>query len=97
MDKGMTKKVRAHLLISGRVQGVSFRYYTQDIAQNLEIKGWIKNCWDGKVEVVMEGEEEKVKKLIDWCYRGPGSAIVEKVGIEWEKYRGEFNSFGIRG
>ena len=96
MDKGI-KEVRAHLIISGRVQGVSFRYYTQDIAQNLEIKGWIKNCWDGKVEVVMEGEEEKVKKLIDWCYRGPGSAIVEKVGIEWEKYRGEFNSFGIRG
>ena len=91
------KKVRAHLLISGRVQGVCFRYYTQDIAQNLEIKGWVKNCWDGKVEVLMEGEEDKVKELIDWCCKGPGSAVVEKVDIEWEKYRGEFNSFGIRG
>ena len=40
---------------------------------------------------------EKVKELVDWCYHGPGSAIVEKVDIEWEKYRGEFNSFGIRG
>ncbi|MBA7557957.1 Acylphosphatase [subsurface metagenome] len=91
------KKVRAHLLISGRVQGVCFRYYTQDIAQNLEIKGWVKNCWNGKVEVLMEGEEDKVKELIDWCCQGPGSAIVEKVGIEWEKYRGEFSTFGIRG
>jgi len=92
-----TKKVRAHLLISGRVQGVAFRYYTQDIAQSLEIKGWVRNCWDGKVEIVAEGEEEKVKKLISRCYQGPGSAIVEKLDIEWEKYRGEFNSFGIRG
>ena len=91
------KKVRAHLLIFGRVQGVCFRYYAQDIAQSLEIKGWVRNCWDGKVEVLMEGEEDKVKELIDWCYQGPGSAIVEKVDIEWEKYRGEFNSFGIRG
>ena len=91
------KKVRVHLLISGRVQGVAFRYYTQDIAQSLEIKGWVRNCWNGKVEIVMEGEEEKVKKLIGWCYQGPGSAIVEKIDIEWGKYRGEFNSFGISG
>ena len=90
------KKVRAHLLISGRVQGVAFRYYTQDIAQSLGVKGWIRNCWDGKVEIVVEGEEEKVKKLISWCYQGPGSAIVEKIDIEWGKYRGEFNSFAIR-
>ena len=91
------KKVRAHLLVSGRVQGVAFRYHTQDIAQSLEIKGWVRNCWDGKVEMVMEGEEEKVKKLISWCYQGPGNAIVEKVDIEWEKYRGEFKTFSIRG
>jgi len=91
------KKVRAHLLISGRVQGVAFRYYTQDIAQSLEIMGWVRNCWDGKVEIVVEGKEEKVKKLISWCYQGPGSAIVEKIDMEWEKYREEFNSFDIRG
>lgn len=96
MDKGI-KEVRAHLIISGRVQGVAFRYYAQDIAQSLGVKGWIRNCWDGKVEIVVEGEEEEVEKLINWCYRGPGSAIVEKVNIEREKYKGEFNSFGIRG
>jgi len=91
------KKVRVHLLISGRVQGVAFRYYTQDIAQSLGIKGWVRNCWDGKVEIVMEGEEDRVKELIDWCYQGPGSAIVEKVDVEWEEYREEFITFGIRG
>jgi len=90
------KKVRAHLLISGRVQGVAFRYYTQDIAQSLGIKGWVRNCWDGKVEVVAEGEEGQVKELIDWCHQGPRSAIVEKVDIEWEEYKGEFSTFGIR-
>jgi len=91
------KKVRAPLLISGIVQGGAFRYYTQDIAQSLGVKGWVRNCWDGKVEIVMEGEEEKVKELIDWCYQGPGSAMVEKVDIEWEEYKGELNSFSIRG
>lgn len=91
------KKVRAHLLIFGRVQGVAFRCYTQEIAQSLEIKGWVRNCWDGKVEIVMEGDEEKVEQLINWCYRGPRSAIVEKIDIEWEKYKGEFSSFSIRG
>ncbi|MBA7526020.1 Acylphosphatase [subsurface metagenome] len=92
-----TKEVRAHILISGRVQGVAFRYYAQDIAQNLGVKGWIRNCWDGKVEIVLEGEGEEVKELVDWCYHGPESAVVEKVDIKWEEYRGEFNSFGIRG
>ena len=96
MDKG-TKVVRAHLIISGRVQGVAFRYYAQDIAQNLGVKGWIRNCWDGKVEIVLEGEGEEVKELVDWCYHGPESAVVEKVDMKWEEYRGEFNSFGIRG
>ncbi|MEA2022030.1 MAG: acylphosphatase [Candidatus Caldatribacteriota bacterium] len=91
------KKIRAHLLISGRVQGVAFRYYTINNAQNLKIKGWVRNCWDGKVEIVMEGEEEKLKELIDWCYRGPSRAIVEKVDIKWEKFRGEFTTFSIRG
>ncbi|GAG72405.1 unnamed protein product [marine sediment metagenome] len=96
MDKD-EKKVRAHLLISGSVQGVAFRCYTEDIAQSLEIKGWVRNCWDGKVEIVIEGEGEKVKELVDWCYHGPGNAIVENVDIKWEKYRGEFSTFGIRG
>jgi acylphosphatase len=95
MDKSI-KEVRVHLLISGRVQGVAFRYYTQDIAQSSGVKGWVRNCWDGKVEIVAEGEEEKVKKLISWCYQGPGTAIVEKIDIEWGKYIGEFSSFGIR-
>ena len=96
MDNDL-KKVRVHLLISGRVQGVAFRYYAQDIAQSLGIKGWVKNCWDGKVEILVEGEEDKVKELIDWCYRGPRSAIVGKVDMKWEEYRGEFKTFSIRG
>ncbi|HER23972.1 MAG TPA: acylphosphatase [Candidatus Atribacteria bacterium] len=95
MDRSI-KKVRAHLLISGRVQGVAFRYYTRDIAQSLEITGWVKNCWDGKVELIIEGEEDRVNELINWCHQGPKSAIVEKVEVEWEEEKGEFNSFSIR-
>jgi acylphosphatase len=90
------KMVRAHLLISGRVQGVAFRYYAVNNAQNLGIRGWVRNCWDDRVEMVAEGEKDKVKELIDWCYQGPRSAVVEKVDIKWEEYKGEFSTFGIR-
>jgi len=58
------KKVRAHLLISGRVQGVAFRYYTIDMAQSLGIKGWVRNCWDGNVEIVMEGGKDTEENSI---------------------------------
>ena len=95
-NKNRKKMARAHLFISGRVQGVAFRYYTRDIAQSLDISGWIKNCWNGKVEIVMEGEEKRLKELIDWCYRGPRRAIVEKIDIVWEEYRGEFGAFNIK-
>jgi acylphosphatase len=90
------KMVRAHLLISGRVQGVAFRYYAVNNAQNLGIRGWVRNCWDDRVEMVAEGEKDKIKELIDWCYQGPRSAVVEKVDIKWEEYKGEFSTFGIR-
>ena len=89
-------KARAHVWISGLVQGVFFRWETQALAQELGVKGWVRNLPDGRVEAVFEGEEELVKRMIDFCRRGPPRARVENVEVRWEPYRGEFSEFRIR-
>jgi acylphosphatase len=89
-------EVRAHVWISGRVQGVFFRYATQQEAQKHGVAGWVKNLPDGRVEAVFEGEKEAVEALLQWCRRGPPSAAVSEVAVEWEPHRGEFASFEIR-
>jgi acylphosphatase len=90
------KKVRAHVLIKGRVQGVFFRAETRSQAYSLGITGWVRNRWDGNVEAVFEGEDQKVQKMIGWCYKGPPFAVVEDVEVKWEEYKGEFTSFSVR-
>ena len=89
-------KVRAHLFISGMVQGVFFRSETRDKAKKLDVKGWVRNLPDGKVEAVFEGEQENVKELIEFCRQGPPGARVTDVDITWENYAGEFRNFEVR-
>jgi len=89
-------KIRAHVFVSGRVQGVFFRHETRYKAIMHEVKGWVRNVPDGRVEAVFEGEEEAVKELVEFCKRGPPSARVVKVHVEWGKYIGEFKDFEIR-
>jgi acylphosphatase len=91
----MARYVRAHVFISGRVQGVFFRANARREALRLGVKGWIRNLYDGRVEAVIEGEEDKVKMMVEWCKRGPPGAIVSKVEIFWEPYKGEYKSFDI--
>ena len=87
--------IRAHIFISGRVQGVYFRSETQDMALSLGLTGLVKNLYDGRVEAVFEGEEKAVKEAVDWCKRGPRMAVVEKVDINWEKTKNDNNYFSI--
>ncbi len=68
-----------HLTITGRVQGVFFRATTKDKADSLGILGWVKNCADGSVEIVAQGEEDALKEFVAWCHEGPGAAEVENV------------------
>ena len=89
-------RVRAHVFISGRVQGVFFRYETRLRAIRNNVTGWVRNLPDGRVEAVFEGEKENVEAMIDFCHRGPPGAIVRKVEVIWEKPTGEFKSFQIR-
>ncbi len=86
---------RAHVRVIGRVQGVYFRQYTQEEATWRGVTGWVRNNLDGSVEAVFEGEEEKVKELIEWCHQGPPSALVEKVEVTWEEPTGEYPGFEI--
>ncbi len=90
------EKVRAHIRLGGRVQGVAFRFYTRDRAYQFGIKGWIKNLADGDVEAVLEGERSSVQQMIGWCKKGPSLAIVERFTVDWQPYTGEFNHFSIR-
>jgi acylphosphatase len=92
----MGLKVRAHVIVSGRVQGVYFRYATREEAAMRGIKGWVRNLPDGRVEAVFEGEKEIVDQMIDFCQYGPANAKVASVEITWEEYTGEFKDFFIR-
>ena len=89
-------KVRAHIFISGLVQGVFFRAYAQREANKRIVKGWVRNLRDGRVEVLVEGEEDAVNKLVEYCRRGSYHARVENVTITWEEYKGDFQDFKIR-
>ncbi len=87
--------IRAHLIIEGRVQGVFYRDSTRREAIELGLCGWVKNRFDGSVEVVAEGPKEKVETLIAWCHHGPPIARVTKVHEIREDYTGEFDSFRV--
>ncbi|MCS7143337.1 MAG: acylphosphatase [Aigarchaeota archaeon] len=88
-------KVRARLRIHGKVQGVYFRHNTKSVADSHNVKGWVRNLPDGSVEAVLEGEQEDVTQVIEWCKVGPPAARVIKVEVEYGQYRGEFESFDI--
>ena len=70
-----------HLRIKGKVQGVFFRASAKEIADKLGVKGWVKNTWDEDVEAMATGNEEAIKKFIEWCWMGPRRAVVEDVII----------------
>jgi acylphosphatase len=87
---------RAHVYVSGRVQGVFFRYETRREARKRNVRGWVRNLPDGRVEALFEGEKEKVLELIEFCKHGPPGARVKNIEIEWSEYTGEFEDFYIR-
>jgi acylphosphatase len=86
-------RVRAN--VSGRVQGVCYRAETQQQACNLGLTGWVKNLPDGQVEILAEGEEQRVRDLIFWCRQGPPRSRVDLVKESTEKYTGEYDAFEI--
>jgi len=89
-------KIRARVIVSGRVQGIFFRSETRHEAKKHGVKGWVRNLRNGRVEAVFEGEEKAVKDLIEFCKKGPLGARVTYVDVTWGSYTGEFKDFKIR-
>ena len=84
---------RIHIFVYGDVHGVFFRANTTNTAKQLGVTGFVRNRSDGSVEVVAEGEKEKLEKLLEYCRHGPSAARVDNVKFEWEEYKGEFSDF----
>ncbi len=89
------ERVRAHVLVAGRVQGVNFRASAQDHARSVGVVGWVRNLEDGRVEAVFEGPRPAVNRMVSWCYGGPRSARVEKVDVEWQQPTDQEREFRI--
>jgi acylphosphatase len=87
---------RLHAMVTGRVQGVSFRYFVVDQAADLDLKGWVRNRWDGSVEVTAEGPHQKLDQLLQALRQGPPLAWVEDVDFAWLEFTGEFIGFSVR-
>ena len=75
---------RAHVRVSGQVQGVFFRDSTRQKAEELGLLGWVKNLPDGRVEAVFEGPSDSVREMVRWCGEGPQQASVENVDTDFE-------------
>lgn len=87
---------RVHIIISGYVQGVCFRYFTKIKARNLRLKGFVRNVPNGDVEVIAEGNEKELDELIEFCRKGPALSCVANLKIEYEEFKGEFNDFTVK-
>jgi acylphosphatase len=80
----MTERTRAHVFVSGRVQGVYYRANTRDTARQAGVDGWVRNLDDGRVEAVFEGPTDAVESMVEWCHRGSPAAHVEDVTVDYE-------------
>jgi acylphosphatase len=91
----MTDRTRAHVFVSGTVQGVFFRATTRERARTHDVDGWVRNLDDGRVEAVFEGPTEAVEAMVEFCHGGSQAATVEDVDVEYETPEG-IDGFGVR-
>ena len=87
---------RAHVYVSGQVQGVFFRDSAREKAEQLGLAGWVRNIPDGRVEALFEGPSERVREMVRWCEEGPSHADVESVETEFEASREDLTGFEVR-
>ena len=76
---------QAHIFVSGIVQGVGYRYFVRSHAKQLGLNGWVRNAEDGGVEIVLQGDEQKIEAMIVLCRQGPMLSKVDHIGFEWEE------------
>jgi len=97
MSEKDDRKVRAHIWVRGRVQGVGFRAHIEYRARQLEeLTGWVRNVGYDTVEAIAEGERDSVEQFIEMMKEGPRGSRVEESRVEWEQPTGEFQGFGVK-
>jgi acylphosphatase len=87
--------IQAHVFVSGTVQGVGYRFSTQDMALLLKLSGWVRNLRDGRVEAIFEGPQPQVDEMVRWCHQGPPAAIVKEVSVQYAAPEG-LQGFEVR-
>lgn len=87
--------VRAHVIVTGDVQGVFYRHTAAKRARAKGLTGWIRNLPDGRVEVVVEGEEQAVRDFVEWCRSGPPHASVEDIEVSWGPPKTDSSGFNV--
>ena len=92
----MLDSERLHAIVEGRVQGVGFRYFVQDNAVALSLTGWVRNLWNGSVEITAEGDRQNLEIFLRTINRGPGGSIVKRINHQWLSASHEFQDFRIR-
>ena len=95
LNQNNTIKVRAHIIVRGKVQGVYFRQNAQRVCNEYGVTGWVLNVDDGSVEAILEGNKNSVEEAISWFKVGPPSAHVEKIEVNYDRDMGEFREFKI--
>ena len=89
-------KSSVHILVTGKVQGVFFRQATKVIAIKNHVTGWVKNLESGQVEILLEGEDQNVNSIVEWCHNGPANSRVDEIKIEQQKFSGQYSNFEVR-
>ena len=92
----MEKKVEAHVIVTGKVQGVFFRAETQRIAEQHHVRGWVRNCPNRSVEALFQGDGSSVQQVIAWCRKGPARSVVTDVSVTFQEPEKVFDRFEIR-
>lgn len=90
------QKVRAHVFVAGRVQGVFFRAFTREVAESLGLTGWVRNLPDGRVEAVFEGSKEVIEEALKKIKVGPPAARVDDIRVVWDESPENLSDFRIR-
>ncbi len=92
----MSNQQRLQAFVSGRVQGVGFRYFVRSAAQALGVRGWVRNRRDGRVELLAEGEPAQLQDLLAEVRTGPSVSEVTEIEESWGEATGEFRKFGVK-
>ena len=95
-DKQVRAAARLHAIIHGRVQGVNFRHYTHRRAMGLGLAGYVRNLWDGTVEVVAEGPRPALDELLAFLRVGPRGSTVTEVSVRWPAPATSYERFEVR-